>query len=63
MATDCWIECKKYHTVSFGTNKLIDRNYTYEIVDENNQLTDFERHDKAKELKIWFDEGLTFKDI
>ena len=51
---------KKCHVVSFGQN--VDINYKYRIVDENNQLMELERQDKVKDLGVWFDERLSFKE-
>ena len=52
---------KKCHVVSFGRN--VDINYKYRIiVDENNQMMELERQDKVKDLGVWFDERLTFKE-
>ena len=54
------LNIKKCHVVSFGRN--VDINYKYRIVDENNQLMELERQDKVKDLGVWFDERLTFKE-
>ena len=54
------LNIKKCHVVSFGRN--VDINYKYRIVDENSQLMELERQDKVKDLGVWFDERVTFKE-
>jgi len=46
--------------VSYGRN--VDKSHTYKLVDSSNQDTTLERGEKIKDLGVWFDEKLTFKE-
>jgi len=54
------LNVKKCHIVSFGRN--VDKSHKYKIVDENNQVMELERQDKVKDLGVWFDDRLTFRE-
>ena len=51
---------KKCNVVSYGRN--VDKTYTYKLVDSSNQEDALERVEKIKDLGVWFDEQLTFKE-
>ena len=48
--------------VSYGRN--VDKSHTYKLklADSSNQDTALERGEKIKDLGVWFDEKLTFKE-
>jgi len=54
------LNVKKCHIVSFGRN--VDKSHKYKIVDENNQMMKLERQEKVKDLGVWLDDGLTFRE-
>jgi len=40
----------------------VDKSHKYKIVDENNQVMELQRQDKVKDLGVWFDDRLTFRE-
>jgi len=46
--------------VSYGRN--VDKSHTYKLADSSNQDTALERGEKIKDMGVWFDEKLTFKE-
>jgi len=54
------LNIKKCKVVSYGRN--VDKTYTYKLVDYSNQENALERVEKIKDLGVWFDEKLTFKE-
>jgi len=40
----------------------VDKSHKYKIVDGNNQVMELERQDKVKDLGVWFDDRLTFRE-
>jgi len=45
--------------VSYG--RSVDKTVTYTLVDHSNQEAVLERYDKVKDLGVWFDEKLSFR--
>jgi len=63
----CWsqkwllsINIKICCIVSYG--RSIDKTTTYALVVRNNQEAALERCDKVKDLGVWFDEKLSFRE-
>ena len=46
--------------VSYG--RSVDKSIRYTLVDHNNQEVALERNDKVKDLCVWFDEKLSFRE-
>ena len=63
----CWshkwllsLNIKKCCVVSYG--RSVDKTTTYALVDRNKQEAALERCDKVKDLGVWFDEKLSFRE-
>jgi len=54
------INTKKYCVVSYG--RSVDKTVTYTLVDHSNQEAVLERYDKVKDVGVWFDEKLSFRE-
>jgi len=48
--------------VSYGTGRTIDTPTVYTIMDQNQQLVPLARLDKIKDIGVYFDAKLDFKD-
>jgi len=54
------LNIKKCCIISYG--RSVDKTTTYALVDCNNQEAALERCDKIKDLGMWFDEKLSFRE-
>jgi len=54
------LNTKKCCVVSYG--KSVDKTVTYTLADHSNQEAVLERYDKVKDLGVWFDEKLSFRE-
>ena len=54
------LNAKKCCVVSYG--KSVDKTVTYTLADHSNQEAVLERYDKVKDLGVWFDEKLSFRE-
>ena len=48
--------------MSYGTGRTIDTPTVYTIMDQNQQLVPLARLDKIKDIGVYFDAKLDFKD-
>jgi len=54
------LNIKKCCVVSYG--RSVDKTITYILADHSNQEAVFERYDKVKDLGVWFDKKLSFRE-
>ena len=54
------LNTKKCCVVSYG--RSVDKTVTYTLVDHSNHEAVLERYDKVKDLGVWFDEKLSFRE-
>ena len=54
------LNINKCCVVSYG--RSVDKSIRYTLVDHNNQEVALERNDKVKDLGVWFDEKLSFRE-
>ena len=54
------LNTQKCRVVSYG--RSVDKSITYTLLDYNNQEIALERKDTVKDLGVWFDEKLLFRE-
>jgi len=54
------LNTKKCCVVSYG--RSVDKTVIYTLADHSNQEAVLERYDKVKDLGVWFDEKLSFRE-